>query len=197
MRPRIHLRTLARASALFLFLIPSIPEGTADTGQDLTSRPGPRGEPITIQIFCALTDIRDVIDVDQSIEASLAFSLSWHDPRLAHGNEDPVKQLLDQIWDPGIVVLNADEVDVENNERVDVLPDGTVVLMTFVRGTFFQTFDLRNFPFDQQEFAVEFVSVSHPPSELVIVPHPERVARETRRRGRESNAFSMFTLLHQ
>jgi len=178
MHPRISLSALSLIAVVILGGFSAIGQVSNGGGDmDLSTRPGTKGKPTTVHIYCVLTDIRDIVDVHQSVEASIGFFLSWNDPRLAHSGDGSIHRLLSTIWDPGIVVLNGNEMEVEDDRRVEVRPDGTVILEQFLRDSFFQTFDLRPFPFDRQELEIQFLSIGHVPDDLVIVPHPDWPSR--------------------
>lgn len=140
---------------------------------ELKTRPSINGEATDVFIHFSLADINDVVDAKQSIEATLGLFISWHDPSLAHSNEYSVYYSLDAIWDPGITVLNASDIRKEEDRRIEVTPDGTVIMEEVYRGSFSQSFDLRDFPFDHQQFEITFTSPGNRPSEVVLKAHPD------------------------
>ena len=78
---------------------------------------------------------------------------------------------LDQIWTPRVSVANETNSVVRKlPESAEVEPDGTVIYRQRYVGLFTQPLRLQSFPFDRQDFRIQFVAIRYRPNEVMFVP---------------------------
>ena len=140
-------------------------------------RPGAESGPTRVSVAIWLADISRIDSAEQTFSANLVFALSWQDPGLAHGQPGVKRYDLGNIWHPKWAIANASaKLDPVFPEIAEVAGDGTVVYRQNFLGTFSQTLDLRDFPFDHDAFRIHFVAIGHRPEEIQFVPAEKFVA---------------------
>lgn len=132
------------------------------------SRPGAEQGPAKVSVAVYLLDIPKVNDADQSFVADVFLRFTWQDPRLAHTHPTPCIVGLDELWHPGLVLLNQRRVEKQLSDGVQVFKDGIVIYRQRFYGTFSLPNDLRNFPFDQQNLPISIVA-RLPAEEVTLV----------------------------
>lgn len=125
--------------------------------------------PTNVSIGMYVNEITEVDESANSFRMQGFLDLIWCDPRLSFDPsevgtdveiflEEDAHDELREIWWPNLDYVNAvDEIDIENLVLL-VHPDGTVEYRSKIGGHFSTNFDLRSFPFDEQDLLVEIES---------------------------------------
>lgn len=138
---------------------------------DLPPVNGPTPHQVYIDVF--VIDVDGIGSAEQNFTANIFYRLRWKDLRLAHSGASPVARPLEEVWNPGLQIINQQHLRRTFADVVKIHPDGTVVYRQRVWGTFSQPLDLREFPFDTQSFTVHFVATDFMEEELDFVQDPE------------------------
>lgn len=167
-------------SIAFVSLLPLREGHCADLPEALrleAVRPGAESGPTRLSVGVWLADISRIDSASQTFSANLFFALSWRDPSLAHGQPSVKKYDLKDIWHPNWFVVNAvAKLESSLPEIAEVAGDGTVYYRQRFIGSFTQSLDLREFPFDHATFRIHFVTVGNRPAEIQFVPNEKLVA---------------------
>lgn len=140
-------------------------------------RPEAEGGPTKVGYAFWLADITRIDSVAQTFSANLVVVLRWKDPRLTHAGPGTRQYALDDVWHPRLLIANdAGDTDGSLPEIVDVATDGTAVYRQRFIGSFSQALNLRQFPFDQDTFAVRMVSLGHRPDQVAFAPDDSALA---------------------
>jgi hypothetical protein len=118
------------------------------------TRPNPEG-PTQVQVGIY---VRDLITIEEPVHAFTAdvyIELTWMDPRLAGGGERKLRR--DEAWSPEAVLFNERDASPELAEILRVSDDGRTRYVQRYTGTFTNSFDLRDFPFDRQTLHVDLL----------------------------------------
>lgn len=115
-------------------------------------RPDPNGPATQIHVGFRLTDLTEIDDIKQTLTGDFAIRLTWTDTRLSqlHGCEIA----LDKVWTPSVVILNSGRLINSRPREVTILPDGKVSYLQRYYGSIASYHNLREFPFDDQKFAI-------------------------------------------
>ena len=125
--------------------------------------------PTLVHIGLTADEITEVDEGANSFKMQGFLDMIWCDPRLAFDPaeigtqveiflEDDAQQALNNIWWPNLEFVNANEqVSIESLTLL-VHPDGTVEYRSRFGGQLASNFDLRSFPFDEQDLVVEIES---------------------------------------
>ena len=137
-------------------------------------RPGKAdGRPTEVLIKAVLADIDKISGGDQSFVANFYFEARWQDARLAHNQTDIVVRPLHEIWHPQLQFVNQQKIWFTFPERVEITPEGEVLYRQRVWGTFSEPLELKNFPFDRQDFSIILIAVGYGPEEVRFVIDPD------------------------
>ena len=120
------------------------------------SRPGAESGPTVIRMHVFVIDVDEINGADQTFTANVYFEASWDDPRLAEAGALDRSYGLEEIWHPEILLVNQQKIWPTMLDSLRVSPEGTVTYRQQVWGNFSQPLDLHEFPFDQQEFTLQF-----------------------------------------
>jgi hypothetical protein len=134
------------------------------------ARPGPGDEPTRIEGQILVLDLDAVDGAGQTFVASVYYRFRWHDPRLAGQQTKPSLKSLDEVWHPGLLVVNQTRGFSGLSDVVRVDPDGTVTHAQRVWGHFSQPMHLAEFPLDGHELDVTLVATRAEPGEVEFVP---------------------------
>lgn len=148
-------------SYLFLFV------GTAEA--DTRHPNAGTGKPTEVKMRYVVLDIDGVDSAVQNFTMNLFFRAEWMDPRETHSGDGPVSKELSELWNPNIQITNRQKIFKTMDEVAKVYPSGKVEVVQRVWGDFSQILDLKNFPFDSQNFEVTLVSVGHTTDEVQLV----------------------------
>lgn len=127
------------------------------------------GNPTEVGMRYVVLDIDGVDSAIQSFTLNIFYRAKWHDPREAHTSDGPITKELSEVWNPNIQITNRQKTFNTMDDVVTIEPDGTVTQVQRVWGDFSQILDLKDFPFDSQNFAVTMVSVGHAIDEVQFV----------------------------
>lgn len=142
---------------------------------ELFDRPAAaEGGPTRVHVAIGLVDIDEINSADQNFTANLFITVRWHDPRLAHAGTGNIMRPLNEVWNPYLQFVNQQKIWPTFPEVVRIAPDGTVKYAQRVWGPFSQPLDVREFPFDSQDFIVRVVAAGLGPDEVVFVPDETR-----------------------
>jgi hypothetical protein len=137
----------------------------------LIERPGSGDGPTQVFVGIWIVDINSIDSAQQNFTADIAIVLRWKDPRLAHTGTGAVHYALDQIWTPRVSIANETSSVVRKlPESAEVEPDGAVIYRQRYVGSFTQPLRLQSFPFDRQDFRIQFVAIRYQPNEVTFVP---------------------------
>src|SRR5437016_5376633 len=152
-----------------LFAISSVAR-SAETPA-LVDRPAAGAGPTQVSVGIWIVDITNIDSAQQNFTADLAVVLRWKDARLAHTGTGLAHYGLDQIWTPRVGIANETSSVVRKfPESAEVEPDGTVLYRQRYVGSFTQPLRLQSFPFDRQDFGIQFVAIRYQPNEVAFVP---------------------------
>ena len=133
----------------------------------------PEAEKGPTQVFVGIwiVDITNIDSAQQNFTTDIAVVLRWKDVRLAHTGTGLAHYALDQIWTPRVGIANETNSVVRKfPESAEVEPDGTVLYRQRYVGSFTQPLRLQSFPFDRQDFGIQFVAIRYQPDEVAFVP---------------------------
>jgi hypothetical protein len=204
--------TQARRFALSLVAIlgvfTSMNAGAApdDRGSRLVGeRPGTGGPPVEVTVRFGLLDIDAIDDKAQRFNIDAYFEILWTDPRLALDPGDASVSgarsfALNQIWTPGLTIVNDRGLSLMLPEIASVDDGGNVEIRQRLSGPLAVDLDLHDFPFDTQQLDINIVSYRYAPSELAFshdtkfVGNPGSFSADNWRFILEEPAFSRFQL---
>ena len=169
--------TAVLASSIVSATIPAEVSGT---------RPTVDGEATEVAIGTLLIDVSKISGADQSFNADLFVSLSWHDARLEGVFKSTERVPLDSVWNPGIQIINRRQIQTTFPEQAEIAPDGTVTTRQRYFGTFSSPLELHEFPLDRQRFSIRLVVPGHDPDGVRLISAPVDVSG-----GQRSEVFSI------
>jgi len=138
------------------------------------TRPDPVGTPTEVRLSAMLIDLQSINDSAQSFTVDIYVLVRWSDTRLI-SPELPESLVgcmipLDDIWTPRPVFVNERNARRAFEEKVAVLPDGTVEYAQRLQGEFTSRLHLLDFPFDEHDLVVEILARGYTPEEVAFVP---------------------------
>jgi hypothetical protein len=131
------------------------------------ARPDTDGHPTEVTVGVRVIDITRIDDLGQSINTDFAIRQSWIDPRLTRF--EGCKFAVDQVWIPQVAILNSAHLWPELRDYVEVGPLGRVVYLQRYHGAVVFTYQAHDFPFDEQEVVLSFLSMEYGVEEVVLV----------------------------
>ncbi len=137
------------------------------------SRPPPLERPTSVWMSVFVVDVDQVESAEQSFLVNVYYKAKWRDPRLAHRQPGKVRRPLNEIWHPGLQLINRQMVFNSFLDSVEIAQDGEVTYRQRVWGSFSQPLSLHDFPFDRQTFGVEFVAEPYSSSEIEFRQDPQ------------------------
>ena len=120
---------------------------------------GKNGGPLIVEIAVFVIDVDDIDGANQNFTANVFYMCSWHDPNIAERFDEVDVLPVMKLWTPKIQVVNQQKIWPTMPETVEVYPDGKVIYRQRVWGQFSMPFNLKDFPFDEQDFSVQFVTI--------------------------------------
>ncbi len=125
----------------------------------------PKNLPVKVETTFYLWSLNNIDEKDGTFTAQIYLVTRWHDDRLAFSTstlpeiytEEAASDKLKEIWWPELDFVNSSTLMIRNKTLV-INPDGTVEYSIKVFGTFFNTMDLRRFPFDEQDYEIHIES---------------------------------------
>lgn len=175
MPTRTHARAAARRTLHALVTFPvllALPLhargafGESRDGTALSSPPVPL--PVRVETGFYLLNLAAVNERAETFEADVYIDFTWHDPRLAFVSktkedgkkiytEKAAEDTLKGIWWPEVEFVNTVAPQFTNRTLV-INADGTVEYHLGVSAAFRTKFNLKRFPFDQQELRIRLQS---------------------------------------
>jgi hypothetical protein len=127
------------------------------------------------QVYAAIfvVDVRDIDGARQNFSGDVLVRLRWKDEKLAGG--EPRFVPLNSAWHPNIQIVNRITVQTTFPEGLEVDREGNVMYRQRFIGQFSCAMNLREFPFDRQEFPIILVGVGFSPEQLQFVPDGQDV----------------------
>ena len=117
--------------------------------------------PTVVKVGIWVIDIDSIDSAAQSFVSNFFVKLSWQDKRLAHEDQSVRIFDLDDVWSPGLQIVNEiGRVRKTLPEIVQVKNDETVIYRQRYVGSFSQPLQLQDFPFDEQLFWIYLVRTS-------------------------------------
>jgi len=129
--------------------------------------------PREIKTAIFIVDVRDIDGARQNFSADVMIRLRWKDEKLAGGQKRFLP--LSDAWHPNVQIVNRISVQTTLPEGLEVDPQGNVIYRQRFIGQFGCTMDLREFPFDQQEFPIRLVAVGFSPEKVQFVSDPDPI----------------------
>lgn len=157
---RLGMRSLIAAFVLFLGMATWTIACTVPPDLRTDIPPGGLYEPTQVTSSFAIVDFMGVDDENQQIEVDFFLTLRWKDPRLLQS--EGCRFGITEVWFPRIRLLNSQALRVaykNAQNQVSVHQDGTVEYVQRFTGPISSYHNLSDFPFDQHEFAIDFVAV--------------------------------------
>jgi len=155
---RQKIRILSLFLALILLSICPAYSASQQLASHIAEPPTETAEPTIVKVGIWLIDIDSIDSAAQSFVANAVIKTSWQDKRLIHEDQSVRVFRLDDIWHPGVQIINEiGRVRKTLPEVVEVKNDGTVIYMQRYVGNFSQPLKLHNFPFDEQLFRIHLV----------------------------------------
>ena len=148
--------------------------GLSLQAEDVFLRPIPAdGGPTKVYVAMGILDIDEVDSAEQNFTANLFFSARWHDARLVHDEPGRRVYSVDEVWNPRILFVNQQKIWPTLPEVVYVDGDGRVEYSQRVWGSFSQPMEMRDFPFDTQNFVIQLAVAGLEPSDIIFEQDPE------------------------
>jgi hypothetical protein len=169
---------LLALATCFCFLAASASYSEETAGDSVTlrhlftpiPRPDPEGAPTEVRVAAHIIDLKAIDDAEQTFTADVYLAATWHDPRLVLEDEamrDSVRTFgADEIWHPGLEIVNLDEAKPLMKRILHAGGDGTVTQLQRLLGTFSIHLNLRDFPFDTQIMPIALTSFFYGPEEV-------------------------------
>jgi hypothetical protein len=149
--------------------------------KSINTRPDPNGVPTKVEVGCQIVDIKRIVDVMQIVEANLYCTQTWNDPRLsAKSRGSSLEQCnlkLDEIWQPGLTVLNQGKFWNASEPDIRVDSEGNVLIFHRLRGDLSAHLDIKDFPFDSQVLPIKVLSLLYGTDEISLVADESTTGR--------------------
>lgn len=129
--------------------------------------------PRQVKTAIFIVDVRDIDGARQNFSADILIRLRWKDETLAGGKSRFLP--LSAAWNPNTQIVNRISVQTTLPEGLEVDEQGNVTYRQRFIGQFGCTLDLREFPFDQQEFSVRLVAIGFSPEKVQFISDPDPV----------------------
>jgi len=140
-----------------------------------SDRPGRARGATEVEFFVFVIDIDDIDGAEQNFTVNVFLYLSWNDKRLACEGDMVRRIPLEQVWNPRILIVNQQGlIRPSMPEVAEVASDGTVTYRQRYVGRMSQPLKLSEFPFDEHDFTIQFISAGYSPDELRFVPGTPR-----------------------
>jgi hypothetical protein len=169
----MNLSTVSKFRLSLALLAGLLSSASAEVTETI-SRPIPEGGGATVvQVAMGLLDIDEIDSAEQNFTANLFIVMRWQDSRLAH--QEPGDRVLSmhKVWTPIPIFVNQQKVWPTLPDVVRVSADGEVEYAQRVWGPFSQPLDVKDFPFDRQDFEMRVAAVGAKVGEVEFVPDPE------------------------
>jgi hypothetical protein len=155
---------------ILMFLLLLLAPGMQAAAAESLTVPPAQHDRLKLNVGMIVVDIRNIDDVSQEFNATLIIYLSWRDPRLASDSLKTRTFSLNEIWSPRYQVSNEVLAHKRYPEQLQVTPDGKVIYIQRLSGSFSARLDLREFPFDAQQLDFRLTFPDFEPQRLELVP---------------------------
>jgi len=136
----------------------------------IVERPDATGTSTEVTVRVFVIDIDEINDVRQRFNVDLFLNIAWQDPRLALPEEERSGQIrtfpMTEIWTPRGMVVNDRGLTFKLPLVADVDDLGNVVHRQRLSGEMAVDLDLKEFPFDEQQLAIQIISYQYSPDEV-------------------------------
>jgi len=129
--------------------------------------------PLTVEVAVFVVDVDDIDAANQNFTANVYYMASWNDPNIAERFDEKDVIPATEVWTPQLQVVNQQKIWPTLPETVEVYPDGKVLYRQRVWGQFSMPLNLRDFPFDTQDFSVHLVTVGRHEDKIKFVQSNE------------------------
>lgn len=159
--------TILSVSLIYLFMIVAASaRPLCELPEDITSLPVEEGEdPVDVIVGVYVLDTISINDVDQSVELDFVQTYKWRDSRLSEEklgySLENCEIAMGDIWNPRITLVNARQFQ-QRTQQLQVSAMGDVTVYERITANITETFDLRRFPFDQQNVSLDYYSAFGP-----------------------------------
>ncbi|WP_455211250.1 hypothetical protein [Kaarinaea lacus] len=151
-------------------------------------------DPVKISLAIYLIDIIELDEIKESFKLDYTVDASWHDPRLskeARGYSlSECRLTLNDIWNPSLRIVNVRDPSKYFFEKLNIDDDGNVNYYLRLQTNFSSSYDLREFPFDQQKLTMRIASFEYGPKDLTFETN---VSLTGRLEGIESAGWSIVS----
>ncbi len=138
------------------------------------TRPIPKdGGATPVYVAMALLDIDEINSADQNFTANLFMTVRWEDPRLAHEGPGEIIIPSEKAWHPELQFVNQQKIWPTLPEVLHIEPSGQVQYYQRIWGPFSQPLDVKDFPFDSQDFEARVASVGARPDDIDFQADPD------------------------
>lgn len=181
---------------LTIFLIYLFTSETAHAqGENIFTTPP--SEPTEVQLGIFLLDIESPAPITfPSFEAQMFLDMKWRDERLAfdateNGTDHKIfleheaRLQLERIWWPDIEIENGDGVRRTENLELIIFADGTVEYEERFVASIKTDFNLRQFPFDEQDLEIDIESFAWDESSVIFIALDEKIGSDVEEAGSE------------
>jgi hypothetical protein len=138
-----------------------------------STRPNSETGATEIRVAFFVFDLVDIDNMRQEFTLDFFMEAEWKDQRLGEllrkSGKRTCKTEIDDVWHPGMFVVNSRKLSFELPEVYYVHDNGTVESEQRIIGTFSAHFDLAEFPMDRQKLSITFISTKYGPEELRVV----------------------------
>jgi gamma-aminobutyric acid receptor subunit beta len=191
---KLAIRT-ALVLAAILFSASLSAQGVDSTNTRLIAeRPDATGTSTEVTVRVFLIDIDEIDDVRQRFNVDLFLNIAWQDPRLALPEEERSGQIrtfsMTEIWTPRGMVVNDRGLTFKLPLVADVDDLGNVVHRQRLSGEMAVDLDLKEFPFDEQQLAIQIISYQYSPDEVRFSSNAQ-IAANTEAFSVEGWSFSL------
>lgn len=130
-------------------------------------RPDPGGPPTKVSVGVRMFDLTEINDVKQTLTGDFIVRMTWTDPRLAEfaGCKVP----LAAVWSPRIDFVNSGRRFPRFPDLVEIGAGGKVQYLQRYTGPMATYHNLKNFPFDAQEFRIWLASLEYSENQVQLV----------------------------
>ena len=150
-------------------------ETDSTKAQLVAERPHADGTSTEVTVSIFLIDIDEIDDVRQRFNVDLFFNIAWQDPRLALPEKEQAGQIRtlprSEVWTPRGLIVNDRGLDAQLPLVVDVDALGNVAYRQRLTGELAADLNLKDFPFDTQQLAIQIISYQYSPDEVRFSPN--------------------------
>jgi len=129
----------------------------------------PTNGPVKVHVTIFVIDVDEIRSASQSFDANVYVQFRWKDQRLAHKGSNTIVRGLDEIWNPGIQIINQQKIWLTFPDIVKIAPNGEVLYQQRAWGSFSQPLKLHDFPFDRQVFNIQLAAIDYTPDKVEMV----------------------------